>query len=96
MVLEIRPLQAVDKGDALAALVEEYDLDALVFAGDDTTDVDAMRRIRTMSGVRGLAVAVRSGETPPALLAAASHVVDGVREVANLLEMLSCLRGDSV
>ena len=96
MVLEIRPLQAVDKGDALAALVEEYNLDALVFAGDDTTDVDAMRRMRTMSGVRCIAVAVRSGETPPALLAAASHVVDGVREVANLLEMLSCLRGDSV
>ena len=72
-VLEIRPLRALNKGDALVTLVEEYELDALVFAGDDTTDVDAMRRMRTMSGVRCIAVAVKSGETPPALLAAASH-----------------------
>ena len=95
-VLEIRPLRAVDKGDALVALVEEYDLDALVFAGDDTTDLDAMRRMRSMSGVRGLAVTVRSRETPPSLLAAADYVVNGVREVADLLELLACLRGDSV
>ena len=65
-VLEIRPLRAVDKGDALISLVEEYDLDALMFAGDDTTDLDAMRRMRSMVGVRGFAVAVRSRETPSA------------------------------
>ena len=95
MVLEIRPLRAVDKGDALVALVEEYDLDALLFVGDDTTDLDAMRRMRSMSGVQSLAVAVRSCETPPSLLAAADYVVNGVREVADLLELLACLRGDS-
>ena len=94
-VLEIRPRRAVDKGDALISLVEEYDLDALVFAGDDTTDVDAMKRMRSMSGVRCIAVAVKSGETTPALLAAASHAVDGVCGVSDLLEMLACLRGDS-
>ena len=94
-VLEIRPLRAVDKGDALVALVEEYELDALVFAGDDTTDVDAMKRLRSMSGVRSIAVAVMSRETPPALLAEASHAVDGVCGVSDLLEMLNYLRGDS-
>ena len=80
-VLEIRPLRAMNKGDALVALVEEYDLDALVFGGDDTTDLDAMRRMRSMSGVRGLAVAVRSRETPSALLAYASRLrsINGVR-----------------
>ena len=96
MVLEIRPLRAVDKGDAIVSLVQEYHLDALVFAGDDTTDIDAMRRMQSMPGVWGLAVAVRSRETPSALLAAADYVVNGVREVADLLEMLACLRGDSV
>ena len=95
-VLEIRPLRAMNKGDALEALVEEYELDALMFAGDDTTDVDAMKRMRTMSGVWSIAVAVRSRETPPALLAAVSHAVDGVCGVSDLLEMLACLRGDSV
>ena len=95
-VLEIRPLRAMNKGEALVALVEEYHLDALMFVGDDTTDIDAMRRMRSMVGVRGFAVAVRSRETPSALLAYASHAVDGVGEVAELLEMLACLRGDSV
>ena len=95
-VLEIRPLRAMNKGDALVALVEEYDLDALVFAGDDTTDLDAMGRMRSICGVRGLAVAVRSRETPPALLAAADYAVNDVREVAELLEMLARLREDSV
>ena len=94
-VLEIRPLRAVDKGDALVALVEEYELDALVFAGDDTTDIDAMKRLQSMSGVRSIAVAVKSRETPPALLAEASHAVDGVCGVSDLLEMLNYLRGDS-
>ena len=95
-VLEIRPLRAVNKGDAIVSLVQEYHLDALMFAGDDTTDLDAMRRMRSMSGVRSIAVAVRSRETPSALLAYASHAVDGVGEVAELLEMLAALRVASV
>ena len=95
-VLEIRPRRSMNKGDAIVSLVQEYHLDALMFAGDDTTDVDAMRRMRSMSGVRGLAVAVMSRETPSALLAAADYAVGGVREVAELLEMLAALRGASI
>ena len=95
-VLEIRPRRSMNKGDAIVSLVQEYHLDAIMFAGDDTTDIDAMKIVRSMSGVRGLAVAVRSRETPSALLAYASHAVDGVGEVAELLEMLAALRGDSV
>ena len=86
----------MNKGDAIVSLVQEYQLDAIMFAGDDTTDIDAMKIVRSMSGVRGFAVAVRSRETPSALLAAADYVVNGVREVADLLELLACLREDSV
>ena len=95
-VLEIRPLKAMNKGHAVAALVEEYELDALAIAGDDTTDIDAIGKLQSMSGVRGIAVAVRSRETPSALLASASHAVEGVQEVGELLELLACLRGGSV
>ena len=95
-VLEIRPRRSMNKGDAIVSLVQEYHLDALMFVGDDTTDIDAMSKMRSMVGVRGLTVAVRSRETPSALLAYASHAVDCVGEVAELLEMLACMRGDSV
>ena len=95
-VLEIRPRRSMNKGDAIVSLVQEYHLDALMFVGDDTTDIDAMSKMRSMSGVRGLAVAVRSRETPPSLLATADYVVNGVREVADLLELLASLRVASV
>ena len=86
MVLEIRPPVAADKGTAVRALVERAGVDRALYAGDDTTDIDAF------AGLDGLAVAVRvavdSGEAPRALLAAADLVVDGTAGVLGLLRAL--------
>ena len=86
MVLEIRPPVAADKGTAVRALVERAGVDRALYAGDDTTDIDAF------AGLDGLAVAVRvgvdSGEAPTALLAAADLVVDGTAGVLKLLRAL--------
>ena len=92
-VLEIRSRRLLNKGDAIVSLVHVYNLDALVFAGDDTTDIDAMDRIRSTPGLLSVAVAVMSQETPSDLLDVASHAVDGTCQVAELLEMLARLRG---
>lgn len=85
-VLEVRPPVAADKGTAVTALVARAGVDRALYAGDDTTDVDAFR------GLDGLAVAVRvavdSGEAPPALLAAADLVVEGTEGVLALLRAL--------
>ena len=85
-VLEVRPPVAADKGTAVSALVARAGVDRALYAGDDTTDVDAFR------GLDGLAVAVRvavdSGEAPPALLAAADLVVEGTDGVLALLRAL--------
>ena len=85
-VLEVRPPVAADKGTAVAALVARAGVDRALYAGDDTTDVDAF------GGLDGLAVAVRvavdSGEAPPALLAAADLVVEGTEGVLALLRAL--------
>lgn len=85
-VLEVRPPVAADKGTAVSALVARAGVDRALYAGDDTTDVDAFR------GLDGLAVAVRvavdSGEAPPALLAAADLVVEGTEGVLALLRAL--------
>jgi trehalose 6-phosphate phosphatase len=84
-VLELRPPVEADKGTAVRALLEERGLRRALYAGDDTTDLDAFR------GLDGLEVAVRiavaSTEAPPGLRAAADLVV------ASPAKLLALLRG---
>ena len=91
-VLEIRPATAITKGDAIAYLAAQHSLDALVFVGDDTTDVDGMRRLAALASVNTIGVAVASEETPEILLEAADYSVSCVDEVADLLDLLIDLR----
>ena len=91
-VLELRPATAITKGDAIAYLAARHSLDALIFVGDDTTDIDGMRRLPRLDGVHALGVAVESSETPEMLLEAAEYSVASVDEVADLLDLLVSLR----
>lgn len=88
MILELRPIRSPNKGDALAALVSDYRLDAMLFAGDDTTDVDAMRRLPSLAGITTLGVAVISEDAPPALLDTADYAANGVGAVGDMLDSL--------
>jgi trehalose 6-phosphate phosphatase len=85
-VLEVRPPVRADKGTAVQALLEERNLRRALYAGDDTTDLDAFR------GLAGLDLAVRvavaSAEGPRELLDAADVVLAGTREVVELLRTL--------
>jgi trehalose 6-phosphate phosphatase len=85
-VLEVRPPVAADKGTAVRALLEQRGLRRALYAGDDTTDLDAFR------GLDGLEVAVRiavaSAEGPAALREAADLVVESTDELAELLRRL--------
>jgi len=82
-VLEIRPPLDTDKGTAVRALLDEAGLRRALYAGDDSTDLDAFRSLD------GLDVAVRvavvSDEGPSDLARAADLVVG---EPAELLELL--------
>ncbi|HEX2700265.1 MAG TPA: trehalose-phosphatase [Acidimicrobiales bacterium] len=86
---ELRPPLPVDKGTVVAGLAE--DLGAVCFLGDDVGDVpafdslDELARTRPMAAVK---VAVRSEESPEALLDAADLVVDGPEGVVDLLRCL--------
>lgn len=96
LLLEIRPPVAVDKGAALRRLVQEARPEALVFVGDDVTDLDALRALRALrgeGGLEGLGIVVLHHDTPPALLKEADYSLDGVRAVARFLEALARLRG---
>ena len=72
-VLEIRPPVEADKGTAVRQLLEEAGLRRALYAGDDTTDLDAFRgSTGSSSRVR---VAVSSDEAPEELVSAADVVV---------------------
>jgi trehalose 6-phosphate phosphatase len=86
LVLEIRPPLETSKGTAVRALLTERGLRRALYAGDDTTDLDAFHALD------GLEVAVRVGvvtdEGPPELRGAADLVVDGPAELLELLRAL--------
>jgi trehalose 6-phosphate phosphatase len=85
-VLEVRPPVQADKGTAVRALLEQRGLARALYAGDDTTDLDAFRGLDGFPvGVR---VAVASEEGPPALREAADVVVSSPEELLELLRRL--------
>jgi trehalose 6-phosphate phosphatase len=86
MVLEVLPPVDASKGTAVRHLVKTTGLRRALYAGDDTTDVDAFRAVHELEV--GVAVAVRSAELPGAVEANADVLVDGT---AGMLDLLSSL-----
>jgi trehalose 6-phosphate phosphatase len=85
-VLEILPPLHADKGTALRRLLAERGLSRALYAGDDTTDLDAFRALEPFE--IGIRVAVASPEGPLELTGAADLVVDGPPGLLNLLRRL--------
>jgi trehalose 6-phosphate phosphatase len=86
MVLEIRPAIDADKGTAVRSLLDQRGLRRALYAGDDSTDLDAFR------GLDGLELAVRiaiaSAEGPNELATAADLVLGGPTALLELLRQL--------
>jgi trehalose 6-phosphate phosphatase len=91
-VLEIRPPVRIDKGAGIVSLLRDRDLAAGLYAGDDTTDLDAFRGLTELvdDGRLGTAVrvGVRSDEGPSALAQEADVMVDGTDGVRDMLQAL--------
>jgi trehalose 6-phosphate phosphatase len=91
-VLEVRPPVLLDKGLGIAALLRGSPVSAALYVGDDTTDLDAFRGLRSLIQAGTLAhsvcVAVSSDEAPPELAQEADVTVDGPDGVRGLLEAL--------
>ncbi|MBV9467486.1 MAG: trehalose-phosphatase [Solirubrobacterales bacterium] len=93
-VLEVRPPVRIDKGAGITTLLAEAGdgIDAALYVGDDTTDVDAFKALtqlvedhRVSTAVR---VGVRSEEGPSAIADEADVVVEGPAGVRELLTLL--------
>ena len=85
-VLEVRPPVEANKGTAVRALLEERGLSRALYAGDDTTDLDAFRALDGLDvSVR---IAVVSEEGPPELREAADLTVARPEELVAVLRRL--------
>jgi trehalose 6-phosphate phosphatase len=87
-VLEIRPPVPADKGTAVRTLLERSGAARALYAGDDTTDLDAFAGMTGAGLEHAVRVAVASDEGPAALREAADLVVESPDELARLLETL--------
>jgi trehalose 6-phosphate phosphatase len=72
-VLELLPPIEANKGTAIRRLLRERELQRALYAGDDTTDLDAFAALDGLE--LAVRVAVASAEGPPELRAAADLVV---------------------
>ena len=91
-VLEVRPPVLLNKGLGINALLGGGLVDAALYVGDDSTDLDAFRGLRELvsGGVlaHAVCVAVTSEEVPAELAREADLTVDGTAGVRELLEAL--------
>jgi trehalose 6-phosphate phosphatase len=91
MVEVLAPL-AVDKGQALRRFVEHFQVQGVVFAGDDQTDLDAVLEVGRLREekkvVAGLSIVVQHTDTLPVLLEHADVVVQGVAGMVDLLRKI--------
>jgi trehalose 6-phosphate phosphatase len=85
-VLEILPPIPANKGTAVRGLLAQRELERALYAGDDTTDLDAFAALDSLE--LGIRVAVASPETPAALASAADIVVATPVELVGLLRRL--------
>ena len=90
-VLELAPRGGPTKGDVVREVARADELQAILFAGDDLGDVDAFAAVDELAQVPscvGVTVAVRSAETPPAVVDAATTSVEGPERLVELLRSL--------
>lgn len=92
LIFEFRPNVAINKGTALADLVDRHQLRGLLFLGDDLTDVDGfltLQRLRAAGAIAGLAIGVLGVESHPLVRETMDIGIPGVPAAAALLHALS-------
>jgi trehalose 6-phosphate phosphatase len=87
-VLEVRPRVEADKGTALRWLIDRAHVSRALYAGDDTTDIDAFRGLSEAGLEHAVRIAVASDEGPPELREAADLVVSEPKELVEVLRQL--------
>ncbi len=88
-VLEIRPPVEANKGTAVRELIARSGATAAgLYAGDDTTDLDAFEGLRAAGLEHTACIGVDSLEAPPGLRESADLIVMGAAGMAEILRKL--------
>jgi trehalose 6-phosphate phosphatase len=87
-VLEIRPPVEADKGTAVRVLLERSGVSRALYAGDDTTDLDAFAALTDVDLAHAVRIALASSEGPRELREAADLVLADPSELGELLQLL--------
>ena len=91
-VMEVQPPVHIDKGVGITRLLDGCAVSTVLYAGDDTTDLDGFRVLRELQQQgrieRGLCVGVRSDEGPAEIAEQADLMVDGTEGMQALLAAL--------
>ena len=92
MLVELRPSAVVSKGTALERIIRNRGLRSAVFFGDDVTDVDgfrALHHMREQDGVDTVAVAIRSVDVHPEVIAESDMVLESVADTVAVLNRIA-------
>jgi trehalose 6-phosphate phosphatase len=97
-VIELVPGQLPDKRKAFLDLLDERAVRALVYLGDDLSDIPVFEEIaarRRRGKLEGVGIAVVDAETDASVAAAADVLVEGVAAAVQLLTSLAALLTES-
>lgn len=90
MVVDVRPPVAIDKGVAIGRLMDRLNATRALYAGDDTTDVDALKELRRRRKKQVVVgIGVISDEMPSELLRYSDLMVERVSGVETVLQILA-------
>ncbi len=91
-VVEVKPPVEVNKGVAVSRLLDRLDAKKSLYAGDDTTDIDALKELRKRKRRKNtvaVGVGVISNEMPPDLPRYADLLVERTSGMEMVLQILA-------
>jgi trehalose 6-phosphate phosphatase len=90
-IVEVRPPVGNNKGKIVEKIVENNNINQLIYLGDDTTDVDAFKEIvklRKQDNVQAESIVVCSSETSSEIYESAGYAVKNVEGVEKFFNWL--------
>ncbi len=92
LAVNLLPSLEVNKGTAVLDLVQNYSLQGCLYMGDDLTDIDAFRAVRSASisyAFQGLAIGVISVDMPKGLVREVDLTLKEISDVERFLRWLT-------
>ena len=90
-LVELKPPIKADKGTILDNIIQQYNLEKIIYLGDDITDIDAFNRLKELEKggkIEGAGIWVYSNEIPSYVKKDASYFVNDVDDVLKFFQWL--------